>query len=302
MTDESYEDLRPLLFSIAYRMLGSVSEAEDIVQEAFLRFHTATNEGEDVESEKAFLSTVTTRLAIDHLRSARVRRESYVGEWLPEPLVIDERSDTARDAEMADSLSMTFLLMLETLSPVERAVFLLHDVFDYGYGEIAEMVSKSEVNTRQIATRARQHVRSGKHRFDASREEGDELARRFLAALQDGDVDGLLELLAADAALYGDGGGIAAASPKPVIGGERVARFLGGIFSRAHELQVTLRFAIVNGQPGGLSYDADGRVINAFAFDVAGAQIQTVRSVVNPEKLVHLGPVSDMARISRPRT
>jgi RNA polymerase sigma-70 factor, ECF subfamily len=163
-------------------------------------------------------------------------------------------------------------------------------------------VGKSQVNTRQIATRARQHVQSGKPRFEASREEGDELARRFLAALQEGDVDGLLELLAADAVLYGDGGGIAAASPKPVVGAERVARFLGGIFSRAHELNVTLRFAIVNGQPGGLSYDGEGRLINAFALDVADGKIQTLRSVVNPDKLTHLGPVSDLARLPRHRS
>jgi RNA polymerase sigma-70 factor, ECF subfamily len=302
MNDQSYEDLRPLLFSIAYRMLGSVSEAEDIVQEAFLRFHKATSEGEEVESPKAFLSTVTTRLAIDHLRSARVRRECYVGQWLPEPLVVDERADTAKHAEMADSLSMAFLQVLERLSPVDRAVFLLHDVFDYGYGEIAEMVGKSEVNSRQIATRARQRVREETPRFEASPEEGEELAQRFLAALQEGDVDGLLEVLTGDAVLYGDGGGIAAASPKPVVGGERVARFLGGAFRRARELKVTLRYAIVNGQPGGLSYDADGRVANAFAFDIAEGGIQTIRSVVNPDKLGHLGPVSDIARLKRPRT
>ncbi len=301
MTDQSYEDLRPLLFSIAYRMLGSVSEAEDIVQEAFLRFHKATSEGEEVESAKAFLSTITTRLAIDHLRSARVRRESYVGEWLPEPLVVDERSDTARHAEMSDSLSMAFLQVLETLSPVERAVFLLHDVFDYGYGEIAEMVGKSEVNSRQIATRARQRVKDGTPRFEATAEEGEELAHRFLAALQEGDVEELVEVLTDDVALHGDGGGIAAASPKPVFGRERVARFLGGAFRRARELKVTLRYAVVNGQPGGLSYDADGRVANAFAFDIAEGGIQTIRSVVNPDKLGHLGPVSDVARLPRPR-
>jgi RNA polymerase sigma-70 factor (ECF subfamily) len=188
---ETYEDLRPLLFSIAYRMLGSVAEAEDVVQDAFLRYHDALGRpGAEIESPKAYLSAVTTRLAIDHLRSARVRRESYVGEWLPEPLLTDESApDAARYAEDADSLSMAFLLVLERLSPVERAVFLLHDVFDYGFGEVASIVGKSEANTRQLAVRARRHVEAEKPRFEASREQRDERAARFFDAVGDGDME-----------------------------------------------------------------------------------------------------------------
>src|SRR5215471_13546582 len=161
---ETYEDLRPLLFSIAYRMLGRVGEAEDVVQDAFLRYqNAAARQTGEIESPKAYLSAVTTRLAIDHLRSARVRKEQYVGEWLPEPLLTDDMSlDGARYVEEADSLSMAFLLLLERLSPVERAVFLLHDVFDYGYDEVAQIVERSEDNCRQLASRARRHVQEEK--------------------------------------------------------------------------------------------------------------------------------------------
>ena len=202
-----YEELRPLLFSIAYGMLGSVGEAEDVVQEAFLRFHRVIAEGERVESPKAYLSAVTTRLGIDHLRSARVRREHYVGEWLPEPLVTDPAPGPAEHAATADSLSMAFLVLLETLSPVERAVFLLREVFDYGYDEIARIVGKGEANCWQLYVRARRHIDEGKPRFDASREQREELARRFFAAAEQGDVDALEQMLADDVVVFGDGGG-----------------------------------------------------------------------------------------------
>src|SRR3954451_12370792 len=190
-----YEELRPLMFSIAYRMLGSAAEAEDIVQEAFLRFHRATDEGEEVESPRAWLSAVTTRLSIDHLRSARVRREKYVGTWMPEPLLTDSVPDVAQHVEAADSLSLAFMVVLESLSPVERAVFLLREVFGYDYDEVAEVVGKSEDNTRQLAVRARRHLEDRKPRFEASRERREELAERFFAAAQEGDTDGLVELL-----------------------------------------------------------------------------------------------------------
>src|SRR5919198_618492 len=226
---EAHEELRPLLFSIAYRMIGSVAEAEDVVQEAFLRFHQATLAGTEVENPKAYLSSVTTRLAIDHLRSARARRERYVGPWLPEPLITDEESEVERHAETADSLSMAFLLLLERLSPVERAVFLLREVFGHGYDEIAEVVGKSEDNCRQLAVRARRRIQEGKPRFEASKRERDTLARRFFAAMEEGDVEGLKELLAADAGMYGDGGGKAPAVGRPVHGAERVARLLHGL-------------------------------------------------------------------------
>src|SRR5919106_103237 len=221
-----YEDLRPLLFSIAYRMVGSASDAEDIVQEAFLRFHQESGKGTDIESPKAWLSTVTTRLAINHLQSARVRRESYVGTWLPEPVITDSESEGARHAETADSLSLAFLVLLESLGPVERAVFLLREVFDYGYDEIAAVVGRSEDNCRQIAVRARRQVEAKRPRFEASRKKREELSRRFFDAVMGRDADGLIRLLAADVVAYGDGGGKAPAFPRPVFGREKVARVL----------------------------------------------------------------------------
>jgi RNA polymerase sigma-70 factor, ECF subfamily len=294
---DAYQDLRPLLFSIAYRMVGSVSEAEDIVQEAFLRFHRATRDGAEVQSPKAYLSAVTTRLAIDHLRSARVRREHYVGAWLPEPLVTDPEADVAKQAETADSLSMAFLVLLERLSPVQRAVFLLHEVFGYGYAEIADLVGKSEDNCRQIAARARRHVEARRPRFETSRRQREELARRFFAAVEQGDTEGLVGLLAADAVMYGDGGGKAPALATPLHGAQRVARLLLGLARRARAIGVHLQPAEVNGQPGATAYDRDGRLVTVLALDIADGQVQTVHSIVNPDKLRHLGPVGDLARL-----
>jgi RNA polymerase sigma-70 factor, ECF subfamily len=286
---DTYADLRPLMFSIAYRMLGSASEAEDIVQEAFLRFHRETREGTEVDSPKAYLSAITTRLSIDHLRSARVRRERYYGTWLPEPLETDTESDVARHAETADSLSMGFLVLLENLTPVERAVFLLREVFAYDYDEIASMVGKSEDNCRQIAVRARKHVHEGKPRFEASRERREELARRFFEAAGAGDQDGLLELLAADVVAYADGGGKAVAFPKPVHGRDRVARLLRGRVARGGGAGVvSMRMAEINGQPGALFLDADGEPVVAVSLDIADDQIQTLHAVSNPDKLRHL--------------
>lgn len=286
---DAYQDLRPYMFAIAYRMVGSVSDAEDIVQEAFLRFHRATSEGEVVESPKAYLSAVTTRLGIDHLRSARVRRESYVGQWLPEPLITDEGSDVAQHAETADSLSLAFLVLLESLSPVERAVFLLRDVFGYGYNEIARVVDKSEENCRQIAVRARRQVDAKKPRFEASRQRKEELARRFFAAAAEGDVDGLFGLLAADVVAYGDGGGKAPAFPRPVFGRDRVARLLASFRDRAEELRVTsLQPAAINGQPGAVFFDPEGHPIAVVSLDIADDQVQAIRAVSNPDKLSHL--------------
>jgi RNA polymerase sigma-70 factor (ECF subfamily) len=285
-----YTSLRPLLFSIAYRMIGSVGDAEDLVQEAFLRFHRAGGEAA-IGSPKAFLTTATTRLAIDHLRSARVQREQYIGEWLPEPLV---ESDAARHAETADSLSLAFLVVLETLSPVERAVFLLRDVFGYEYEAIAGIVGKSEANTRQLAARARRHVDEGRPRFDASLEERNELAERFFAACESGDTRALVELLAADVVVHGDGGGKAPAIPQPVYGADRVARMLIGWFAIGRDLGASLERLEVNGQPGALYRTAEGEVAGVVTVDVLGGQVQAVRSIVNPDKLHHLGPVADL--------
>ena len=284
-----YEELRPYMFAIAYRMVGTVSDAEDIVQEAFLRFHRATSEGEVVETPKAYLSAVTTRLGIDHLRSARVRRESYVGQWLPEPLLTDEGSDVAQHAETADSLSLAFLVLLESLSPVERAVFLLREVFGYGYDEIARVVGKSEDNCRQIAVRARRQVDAKKPRFEASRQRKEELARRFFAAAAEGDAEGLLGLLAADVVAYGDGGGKAPAFPQPVFGRERVTRLLLGGSERARQLRVsTLQPAEINGQPGAVFFDPEGQPVLVVSLDIADDQVQAVRAVSNPDKLSHV--------------
>jgi RNA polymerase sigma-70 factor (TIGR02957 family) len=292
---ETLEELRPKAFAIAYRMLGSVSEAEDIVQEGLLRLHRALDEGERIESPRAYLSTVVTRLGIDHLRSARVRRESYVGEWLPEPLVTSPDEDPARHAEVADSLSLAFLVLLESLSPEQRAVFLLREVFDYPYDRIAEIVGKTEDNVRQLAVRARRHVEEGRSRFEASRAQRDELARRFLAAAEEGDLEGLEGLLAHDVVLHGDGGGKVPALARPLHGRTRVARTLVAWMRAAVRFGgVSLRPVEVNGQPGAMSFDPDGKLINVLALDIADGQIQAVRSIVNPEKLRHLGPLADV--------
>jgi RNA polymerase sigma-70 factor (ECF subfamily) len=282
-----YEELRPLMFSIAYRMLGSASEAEDIVQEAFLRFHRESRKGTSIESPKAYLSAVTTRLSIDHLRSARVRRERYVGTWLPEPVLTD---DVPQHAETADSLSMAFLVLLESLTPVERAVFLLREVFDYGYDEIATVVGKSEDNCRQIAVRARRQIEAKKPRFEASRKRREELARRFFEAASKGDTDGLIGLLAADVVAYGDGGGKAPALPRPVYGRDRVARLLvASARVGAERLGVSgMRSATINGQPGALFLDVEGRPLGVITLDIADDQVQAVRAISNPEKLAHL--------------
>ena len=287
--DDPVAELRPLLFSIAYRMLGSASDAEDIVQEAFLRFHRETGAGTEVESPKSYLSAVTTRLCIDHLRSARVRRESYVGTWLPEPVLTEETSDAERHAETADSLSMGFLVLLESLTPVERAVFLLREVFEYDYDEIASVVGKNEENCRQIAVRARRQVQAGRPRFEASKAERDELGRRFFAAAAEGDVKGLVSMLAADVVAYADGGGKAFAFPRPVHGREKVARLLQAGAAQGERLGVVaMRLAEINGQPGALFLDDDDVAIAAVSLDIVDRQVQSLHAVSNPEKLEHL--------------
>jgi RNA polymerase sigma-70 factor, ECF subfamily len=285
-----YEELRPLLFSLAYQMVGSTSDAEDLVQEAFLRFHREAGRGTQIASPKAWLSTVTTRLAINHAQSARVRRERYVGTWLPEPLVTDTDPGGLMDAERADSLSLAFLVLLERLGPVERAVFLLREVFDYRYDEIAAVVGKSPDNCRQIAVRARRQVQARKPRFEASRRKRQELARRFFEAVQADDAQELVRLLAADVVVYGDGGGKAPASLRPVSGRERVA----GLFGQfkpwwSQRLGVrSVRYAEVNGQPGALYLDPDGRPVAVVSLDIADDLVQTVHAVTNPDKLRHL--------------
>jgi RNA polymerase sigma-70 factor (ECF subfamily) len=292
---ELYAELRPLMFSIAYRMLGSVSEADDVVQEAFLRFHEALMQETSIESPRSYLATITTRASIDHLRRARARREQYVGEWLPEPVLEDPLPKVEEEHEgTADSLSLAFLVLLETLSPVQRAVFLLHDVFDYDYRQIAGIVGKSEQNCRQLAARARRQIDERRPRFETSREQRDELAQRFFEAIDHDDSDGLLALLAADAAIYGDGGGKAPSWPRPIFGQRQVADLLTTIGARIRALGIRRRSVYVNGQPGAVFLDPGGRLINVVSLDIAEGVVQTVRSVVNPEKLGHLGEVADL--------
>jgi RNA polymerase sigma-70 factor (TIGR02957 family) len=302
MTEQEFVELRPSAFAIAYRMLGSVSEAEDVVQEGFLRLQRARERGERIESPRAYLSTVVSRLSLDQLRSARVRRETYVGEWLPEPLVASAEDDPARKAEMADSLSLAFLVLLESLSPEQRAAFLLREVFDEPYERIAEIVGTSEQNARQLAARARRHVEERRPRFEASREQREQLANRFFAAAEEGDLEGLEELLAHDVVLRGDGGGKAPALARALHGRARVARTLIAGLRALARFGLTWRREEVNGQPGALFLDSEGKLISVMSLDVAEGHIQSVSSIVNPDKLQHLGPLADLNALLRERS
>jgi RNA polymerase sigma factor (sigma-70 family) len=283
-------------------MLGSVSEAEDVVQEGFLRLHRAREGDERIESPRAYLSTVVSRLSLDHLRSARARRESYVGDWLPEPLVASPDNDPARKAEMADSLSLAFLVLLESLSPEQRAAFLLREVFDEPYDRIAEIVGTSEQNARQLAARARRQVEERRPRFEASREQQEELATRFFAAAEEGDLEGLEQLLAHDVVVRADGGGKAPALARAVHGRARAARTLIAGLRALTRFGITWRREEVNGQPGALFIDPEGRLISVMILDVAEGQIQAVNSVINPDKLRHLGPLADLDALVRDRS
>ncbi|WP_206309446.1 RNA polymerase sigma-70 factor [Streptomyces sp. A0642] len=290
-----FEELRPLLFSIAYRILGSVSEAEDAVQEAWLRFDGSATVPTSV---KAFLSTTVTRISIDVLRSARMRREEYVGPWFPEPLLSDPYQDPARSAELADSVSMAALLLLERLSPLERSVFVLREVFGFGFDDVASAVGRSEAACRQLLVRARRHMEAGRPRFEADRQEREELARRFFDALREGDVTALRDLLAADVQMAGDGGGKAPQLARAVAGADNVARLLASVFPLLARIDVTFELHEVNAQPGAVFRDRDGKVLQALALDVLDGQIQTIRTVINPDKLGHLGPVADAWTVS----
>jgi RNA polymerase sigma-70 factor (TIGR02957 family) len=302
MTDRErlLEELRPVAFAIAYRMLGSVSEAEDIVQETLFRLHRELEDGQQIRSPRAFVATVATRLAINELRSARARREHYVGEWLPDPIITDRHDDPARHAEMADSLSLAMLVLLESLSPEQRAVLLLHDVFDYDHGQIAEIIGKSQDNVRQLARRARRHVEQRRPRFQTTREQRDELAQRFFQAAEQGDLAGLVALLAHDVVLTGDSGGKGPGLARSLRGRNRVARTLSewrGLAARVPG--VSLRPVEINGSPGALYLDAQQRLIAVLALEIAGGQITSISAISNPDKLMHLGPVGDFASLLR---
>ncbi|HET7444741.1 MAG TPA: RNA polymerase sigma-70 factor [Solirubrobacterales bacterium] len=298
--DRLLDELRPVAFAVAYRMLGSVSEAEDVVQESLLRVHQALDAGEQIESPPAYVTTIATRLAINELRSARARRESYVGEWLPEPIVTDGEDDPARHAETADSLSLALLVLLESLSPEQRAVLLLHDVFDYDYPQIAAIVGKSEDNVRQLASRARRHVERGRPRFQTTPEQRQELARRFFEAAEQGDLAGLEALLAHDVELTGDGGGKAPALARTLRGRSRVARTLIEWLSPETRLPgISFRPTEINGGPGILVLDSQQRLVGVTALDVADGEIKAIGSISNPDKLRHLGPVGNLGWVIR---
>jgi RNA polymerase sigma-70 factor (ECF subfamily) len=293
---EEFEELRPLLFAIAYRILGSVADAEEAVQETWLRYDASATQP---ISPKAFLSAVVTRVSIDVLRSARARRETYVGQWFPEPLLTDPYQDPQRSAELADSVSMAALLLLERLTPLERAVFVLRDVFGFGFPEVASAVGRSEAACRQLAARARRHMDAGRPRFAADRREREELAARFFDALRDGDMDGLRELLAVDVQMVADGGGKAPARVTSVFGADKVARVLASIFPLLVKIDARVEPHELNGHPGAIIRDRDGKVAGTLTLDVLGGRIQTIRSVANPDKLRHVGPVADAWAIAR---
>ncbi len=298
----TFEQLRPTLFGLAYRMLGEAGDAEDIVQDTYVRYARACEEGVKIDSLRAYLTAVVTRLAIDHLRSARVRREQYSGLWLPEPLLTDGSFVDVPHTSGAesDSLSMAFLLLLERLNPVERAVFLLHDVFDYTHTEVAGIIGKTEANCRRIGSRARKAMQSHRKRFVGTPGELERLASRFFAAVSVGDVDSLIGMLASDVVVYGDGGGNAPQWSKPIVGTSNVSRLLAGLGKRLADLSGTMEVREVNGDPGAVVRDRDGQVISVFMLELSDAGVvQTFRSVINPEKLGHLGQVADVRSLAR---
>jgi RNA polymerase sigma-70 factor (ECF subfamily) len=290
------EELRPLMFALAYRMVGGVSDAEDLVQEAYLRMQEALAAGTTVDAPKAYLTTIVTRLAIDHLRSARVRRETYPGPWMPEPVV--ERLDEAPadSAELSDSLSIAYLVLLDQLSATERAVLLLHDVFGYRFDEIAPMVDRSAAGARQIAVRARRRLEPDRPRLDGDPRRRLQVAEQFLDAFRDGDIDALLQLVAQDAVFVGDGGGKAPALPEPIRGRDRVVHLVRAFANQNRRLNLRFEPVLVNGQPGAVVRDLDDLVVTVLAFDIVDGLVQTIRSIVNPDKIGHLGAVSPLTR------
>jgi RNA polymerase sigma-70 factor (ECF subfamily) len=297
--DQDAVELRPLLFSIAYRMLGSVADAEDVVQAAYVRYLDHRKRGCEVDSTRALLTAITTRLAIDRLRSARTQRETYIGPWLPEPLLTSNQPDVAEAAAMSDTLSMAFLVVLETLSPVERAVFLLREVFAYDYDDIARIVDKTEANCRQLLVRARRHVNAGRRRFAVDSAQRAALATRFFDAAERGVLGPLVELLAGDVAFYGDGGSSGRGLSQPLFGRDRVHRVIAGIFRAYQSVGARFERCEINNGPGLLAFDPEGGLINVLTVDVQDGQICTVRSVINPDKLRHLGvPLSQFAQRS----
>jgi RNA polymerase sigma-70 factor (ECF subfamily) len=281
-----FHQYRELLFSIAYHTLGSAAEAEDMLQETFIRWQQCSQGA--IQSPKAFLVTIISRLSIQQLESARAKRQQYVGQWLPEPIFTGKHSDPSETTRMQESLSMAFLLLLEKLTPAERAAFLLHDVFDYEYSEIAKILGKSETNCRQLLRRARQSVVKGRPRFDVSPAQHKKLLGEFLAASSSGQFLDLVALLSDDVVLYSDGGGKASAALNPIYGRDHVSRFLFGAVRKSVPSNVVTRFEEINGQPSIVYYSADGRPGCVLNFDIADERIQNIYVVTNPEKLSRL--------------
>jgi RNA polymerase sigma-70 factor, ECF subfamily len=281
----TFDQYRSLLFSVAYRMLGSVADAEDMLQETFMRWQQAPDQ--EIRSPRAFLVTIISRLCINHLQSARVQREEYVGTWLPEPIVAGPGSDPLELIRVDESLSMAFLVMLERLTPVERAVFLLREVFEYEYSEIADVLGQGEANCRQILSRARQHVSAMRPRFKTSQRQKSDLLERFLKATSSGDLEGLVALLSSDVVLHTDGGGKAVAAPNLIRGADKVARGALGALQKLLPKNLVTRLAQVNGEPGIVSY-LNGRPYSVLTFDAGEGRIQAIYVVANPEKLAHL--------------
>ena len=291
----TFDQYRSLLFSIAYRMLGSVTDAEDILQDAFIRWQQSAEE--DVRSPRAFLVTIVSRLCINHLQSARFQREQYFGEWLPEPIITDVASDPFGLVKVDESLSMAFLILLERLTPVERAVFLLRETFEYEYSEIASILNLTEPNCRQILRRARQHVTAMRPRFAAPQQKQTELFQRFLEAVGNGEMAGLLELLAKDVELHSDGGGKATAVPNVVRGADSVARGIIGSLKRLVPRDMFRRIASINGKPGLINY-RDGKPHSVVTFDVVEERIQAIYIITNPEKLAHIQTPTSASSVS----
>jgi RNA polymerase sigma-70 factor (ECF subfamily) len=280
-----FQEHRSLLFSIAYRMLGSAADAEDLVQESFIRWQETPIA--EIESPRAFLITIVSRLCINHLQSARVRREEYFGTWLPEPLITSPAAEPSLVSPYDDSLSLAFLVVLERLNPVERAVFLLREVFDYEYSEIAQILDQKEPACRQILRRARQRIAGGQPRFDPSPQEREKLFQRFLDASARGDLAGLVDLLSDDVVLYADGGGKGRAVPLPIYGVDKVARFFLRAPAKFLPKDLVRRRVGINGQPGVVSF-LDGRPFSAFTVDIVDGRIRRIYIVANTEKLSRL--------------
>lgn len=298
MSIDDFTTHRALLFSIAYRMLGSVAEAEDLVQETFLRWQRQEAAAIEIEAPKAWLVATITRLAIDQLRSARRRREDYVGVWLPEPIVDETVAAPDARAALADSLGMAFLFLLETLGPTERAVFLLREIFDYDYEEIAEIVGKSEANCRQLVSRAKNRLAQREPERSAPTRGAEKLVQRFLAACTSGKVGELLEVLTENAVLYSDGGGRVRAALRPILGADRISRFYAGLHERAFA-GAKVELTTVNGEVGAVMRGRDGR-LSVLAFAVEGNRIRAIYTVMNPEKLGGVRGEDAGARLERP--